>query len=330
MAIIPVRAGGVAAVNAQNATFSPTVDGHQAGNTLLVFAGGYNSNEPLTCADTQGNTYVRDGSRNSGGRWSAIFRSLLDTSLSSSDVITVHASASGSLACESLEVSGLGDDPVAAVTSAGASSSGTVNPGTLDLEDAGDLVVATGFLANSFMSGGIVPSAGYTAVAGTLTISASRYMRAWYRVVASAADGVASTATYSGTNSGSALAIAYKAGTNPTAWKQVALNAMAAAVADNITYVSLHSGYPATAANEIEVTRQAITLGDPVGGTVADSTGQEFTVPAGADVAAVGYWSAETDGDLWADFRAYNPAQSFASGGTCHVTSTQLTVSQSA
>lgn len=68
-------------------------------------------------------------------------------------------------------------------------------------------------------------------------------------------------------------------------------------------YVSLHSAVPASAANELSgggYERQPVTWNSASGGAITAASKPEFMIPAGATIAAVGFWSAETGGVLYA------------------------------
>lgn len=75
----------------------------------------------------------------------------------------------------------------------------------------------------------------------------------------------------------------------------VTKNALAQAYIDLIDHVSLHSDDPGTTgANELGITRAAITWGTPVAGVV-DSTTASFTIPSGTTVVKhVGLWGSST------------------------------------
>jgi hypothetical protein len=68
-------------------------------------------------------------------------------------------------------------------------------------------------------------------------------------------------------------------------------NALAQAYADLIDHVSLHSGDPGTTgANELGITRAAITWGSPAAGVISSTTAS-FTIPSGTTVVKyVGLW----------------------------------------
>ena len=95
-----------------------------------------------------------------------------------------------------------------------------------------------------------------------------------------------------------------------------------------ITHVSLHTGFPATAANEVTggtpaYARLAIAFAAAANG-VADDTAvsRVFDVPGGVTVAAVGFWSAVTAGTLLADADVVDEA--FAAQGTYTLTDAKL------
>lgn len=103
--------------------------------------------------------------------------------------------------------------------------------------------------------------------------------------------------------------------------KHVMLNALAGVA----KYVSLHSGYPATSGNELSgggYARQQVTFNTPSNGAITISGQPTFSVPAGATVAAVGFWSAATGGTLYAD--AQVTTETYANPGTYKIESARL------
>lgn len=99
-----------------------------------------------------------------------------------------------------------------------------------------------------------------------------------------------------------------------------ALNTAANAVAAEITHMSLHSADPgATGANELSggspaYARKPVSWNAAASGGADSSNTQVFDVPAGSDVAYVGFWTAVTDGE----FRGSEgvTVESFAEQGT--------------
>lgn len=102
------------------------------------------------------------------------------------------------------------------------------------------------------------------------------------------------------------------------------LNALAgnAATAAPITHASLHTAFPATAANEITggspaYARKAVTFeaaaGTEAAGSLDVSNAPVFDVPGGVTVSSVGFWTALTAGTLMADGDVTDEA--FASQG---------------
>ena len=84
-----------------------------------------------------------------------------------------------------------------------------------------------------------------------------------------------------------------------SAYSEAAKNAMLNHLAALVRFVSLHSGYPATAANELTgggYSRQSIAWNPAASGAITASNKPVFTVPAGATVAAVSFWSEVTGG----------------------------------
>ena len=97
-----------------------------------------------------------------------------------------------------------------------------------------------------------------------------------------------------------------------------------------ITHVSLHSAYPATSGNELSgggYARQQINWAAASGNSVSASNQPTFQVPAGATVAAVGFWTGATGGTLMAD--AQVTPETFNNPGTYTVTSASLTIADS-
>lgn len=104
-----------------------------------------------------------------------------------------------------------------------------------------------------------------------------------------------------------------------------------AATAGPITHASLHSAFPATAANEITggspaYARKAVTFeaaaGTELAGSLDVSNAPVFDVPGGVTVAAVGYWTALSGGTLMADADVVDEV--FAAQGTYTVTDADL------
>lgn len=101
------------------------------------------------------------------------------------------------------------------------------------------------------------------------------------------------------------------------AYKNEAKHVMLNALKEAITHVSLHSAYPATSGNEISgggYERQPVTFSNPSGGAIQFSNQPQFSVPAGATIAAVGFWSASSAGTLYAD--AEVDEETYANPGT--------------
>jgi len=91
-----------------------------------------------------------------------------------------------------------------------------------------------------------------------------------------------------------------------SAYTTAAKNAMLNHLASLVKFVSLHSDTPATAANEISgggYQRQSVEWNTAASGALTASNQPVFTVPAGAQVVSVGFWSAATGGTQygWAD-----------------------------
>lgn len=107
-------------------------------------------------------------------------------------------------------------------------------------------------------------------------------------------------------------------------------NALLAGLKTAITHASLHSADPGSdGTNEIAggtpaYGRQAVTFGDPSGGSMATTASMTFNVPANATVAYVGYWSAPTGGTFLGS-RALDASQAFATAGTFTVNIGDLT-----
>lgn len=94
-----------------------------------------------------------------------------------------------------------------------------------------------------------------------------------------------------------------------------------------IGYLSLHTGYPAAALNEISggspaYARKAVTWANATNGEIGASNQPSFDVPASTTVGAVGYWSAITGGTLYGDFDVTDEA--FANQGTYTVLSAAI------
>src|SRR5690606_10831768 len=101
------------------------------------------------------------------------------------------------------------------------------------------------------------------------------------------------------------------------AYKNEAKHVMLNALKEAITHVSLHSAYPATSGNEISgggYERQSVTFSNPSGGAIQFSNQPQFSVPAGATMAAVGFWSAASAGTSYAD--AQVDTETYANPGT--------------
>ncbi len=114
------------------------------------------------------------------------------------------------------------------------------------------------------------------------------------------------------------------------AFKDDGRHVMLSELATVAVYASLHSAYPATSGNEINggspaYARKAITWATPASGAMAlNGTLPTFDVPAGATVAAVGFWSALTNGTLYADDDV--TSESFAGQGTYALSSGQVSI----
>ena len=101
-----------------------------------------------------------------------------------------------------------------------------------------------------------------------------------------------------------------------------------------VGYASLHTGFPATAANELTATgspayaRKAVTWGAAAGGVLTmNGTDPVFDVPAGATVEAVAFCSSGTRGtsDINADYDV--TTETFGSQGTYTITDATITIS---
>ncbi len=96
-----------------------------------------------------------------------------------------------------------------------------------------------------------------------------------------------------------------------------------AATESPITHASLHSAFPATAANELTggtpaYARLALTFeavaGTATAGALDMTNTPTFDVPAGATVSSVGLWTAVTGGTLMGDVDVAN--ETYSSQGT--------------
>ena len=104
-------------------------------------------------------------------------------------------------------------------------------------------------------------------------------------------------------------------------------NLMLDELATQCGYMSLHSGSPATAINEISggsYARKAVTYNSASGGSVSISNAPVFDVPAGETVACVGFCTALTDGTIHADDTV--TSESFANAGTYTVNNATITI----
>lgn len=112
---------------------------------------------------------------------------------------------------------------------------------------------------------------------------------------------------------------------------EAGLNVAADAVAGVVGFVSLHSANPGTnGANELTggspaYARKAATWNAATGGNADSSNAPAFDVPAGADVAYVGFWSAVTGGTFYGS--AAVTTESFASQGTYTLNDADITIS---
>lgn len=106
-----------------------------------------------------------------------------------------------------------------------------------------------------------------------------------------------------------------------------------AATGAPITHASLHTGFPATGANEVTggtpaYARKAITFeaaaGTELAGSIDVTAAPVFDVPAGTTVAAVGYWTALTAGTIMADADVTDEV--FAAQGTYSLTDTDMAI----
>lgn len=106
-----------------------------------------------------------------------------------------------------------------------------------------------------------------------------------------------------------------------------------AATGAPITHASLHTAFPATAANEVTggtpaYARKAVTFeavaGTEAAGSLDVSNSPVFDVPGGVTVAAVGFWTALTAGTLMADDDVTSEA--FASQGTYTISDADLSI----
>ena len=95
------------------------------------------------------------------------------------------------------------------------------------------------------------------------------------------------------------------------------INALLSTWASGALYVSVHSAYSATGANELSggsYARVAVTWGSPAGGSIALSgTPYSVNIPASSTAAFVGFWSALSGGTFQGMFPGGNaPAYTFA------------------
>lgn len=110
------------------------------------------------------------------------------------------------------------------------------------------------------------------------------------------------------------------------AGKHVMLNALGAVV----THLAAHTGFPATALNEVTggspvYARQVAawaTAGATVQGSMSLSNTPAFNIPAGTTVASIGGWSALTAGTLYADADVVDEV--YANQGTYTITAGAL------
>lgn len=114
-----------------------------------------------------------------------------------------------------------------------------------------------------------------------------------------------------------------------------ALNHLAgnSATAGPITHASLHSAFPATGGNELgggspAYARQALTFeavaGTELAGSLDITNTPTFDVPAGATVAAVGFWTALTAGTIMADGDV--PDEVYTAQGTYQLTDADISI----
>lgn len=105
------------------------------------------------------------------------------------------------------------------------------------------------------------------------------------------------------------------------------------ATAAPITHMSLHTAFPATAANEVTggtpaYARKAITFeaaaGTETPGSIDVTAAPTFDVPGGTTVASVGFWTALTAGTLMADDDVVS--ETFAAQGTYQLTDADLSI----
>lgn len=100
-----------------------------------------------------------------------------------------------------------------------------------------------------------------------------------------------------------------------------------------ITHTSLHTAFPATAANELTggspaYARRAVTwetvAGTESAGSLDMSNAPAFDVPGGVTVSAVGFWTALSAGVLMADADVTDEA--FASQGSYTINDADLSI----
>jgi len=95
--------------------------------------------------------------------------------------------------------------------------------------------------------------------------------------------------------------------------------AMLLGFANSATFLSLHSADPATnGSSEISggsYARQSISWSSPTSGSTYNSSLIVFSLPAGASVSYVGYWSALNGGTFYGS-RALDATNAFPSAGS--------------
>lgn len=100
-----------------------------------------------------------------------------------------------------------------------------------------------------------------------------------------------------------------------------------------VTHASLHTAFPATAANELTggspaYARRAVTweavAGTEAAGSLDMTNAPAFDVPGGVTVSAVGFWTALTAGVLMADADVTDEA--FASQGSYTLNDADLSI----
>ncbi|MEI6296276.1 MAG: hypothetical protein WCO84_01340 [bacterium] len=112
------------------------------------------------------------------------------------------------------------------------------------------------------------------------------------------------------------------------AFENSAKNAMLDAQGALSTYMSLHSGFPATAINEITggtpaYARKAITWAVASAGSKSINVVPVFDVPA-STIAAIGYWSAATAGTLYGGSTVTN--ETYVAQGEYKVSTATMTL----